>query len=323
MAVWSEFEEKEFETLANVALVTEQVVRKRSVQVFSPGQVLEKTLGFDFATNVGLHTRLHRRLFGSTPGAPGATPAQLAQLRMPIAPSTRLLNLFLQYKRPEHFKQGHRSALWPRNEEFLRFTVSESNVMGGGYHFDQIQALDALAASLGSEALVRYACPTLWRKVDLYGVFGAGQLLELTTFVAPSKLADATGQDPFHRRWTFQRSRPDAGIPNPNGELTSVEDGEDLISHARAVAADSPRRDEYPQAVLREAALAQHVRGLVDSRKSRLRARDRVTADVEDSAIEKELKRVPASERTIVRASVDLATIARDLGVQWTLLSLR
>ncbi|MFE1646190.1 hypothetical protein ACFM35_11470 [Microbacterium sp. P01] len=321
MAVWSEFEEKEFETLANVALVTEQIVRRRSVQVFSPGQVLEKTLGFDFATHVGPHTRLHRRLFGATPGAPGATPAQLAQLKMPLAPSTRLLNTFLQYKRPEHFKPGHRSSLWPRKEEFLRFTVSESNVKGGGYHFDQITALDDLATSLGLSALVRYACPTVWTKSDLYGVFGADRLLENSVFVEPKKLVDPSGVDPYHRRWTFQRSRPDAGKPNPSGTLTPAEGGEDFMDRAEAAALHAPRSEDYAQAVLREATEVQSVRTIVDSRKSKLGARDRASADVEDRAMEQDLKRVPTRERAAVRASLELATIARDLGVQWNVIA--
>ena len=321
MAVWSEFEEKEFETLANVALVSEQVVRKRNVQVFSPGQVLEKSLGFDFATHIGKHTRLHRRLFGSTPGAPGATPDQLTMLKIPLAPSTRLLNVFLQYKRPEHFKTGHRSSLWSRQEEFLRFTVSENNVSGGGYHFDQVTALDELATSLGPTALVRYACPAVWTKSELYGLFGAGRLLADSVFVEPRKLADLIGADPYHRRWTFQRRLPGAGKPNPDGVLTSVETGESFMDRAEVESERAPRSDGYARDIVREAGEAQKVRSIVNSRKVKLRPRERNQADAEDMAINEELKRVPSLEVGTIRASLELATIARDLGAKWSVIA--
>lgn len=321
MAVWAEFEEKEFETLANVALVTEQIGRKRNVQVFSPGQVLEKTLGFDFATHIGPHTRLHRRLFGATPGASGLTQSQLAQLKMPIAPSTSLLNVFLQYKRPEHFKIKHRSHLWPRDEEFLRFTVSENNLTGGGYHFDQISALVDLASSLGSSAIVRYACPTVWTKSDLYGLFSDGRMLENSVFVAPQKLAQKGSRNPFHRRWTFQHGQPDAGKPNPDGALTAVESGESFMDRAQTKAKTSPASEGYARDVIREASEAKRVRSLVDLRKSKLRARERTRADVEDEALDREMKRLPTDEREPVVASLEIATIARDLGLQWSVLA--
>lgn len=321
MAVWAEFEEKEFETLANVALVSEQRARKRTVQVFSPGQVLEKTLGFDFATHVGDHTRLHRRLFGTAPGAPGATPDQLAQLKMPFAPSTRLLNVFLQYERPEHFKIGHRSALWPRDEEFLRFTVSENNIVGGGYHFDQVTALDHLAASLGPAALVRYACPAVWTKPELYGLFSANRLLDNSIFVEPRKLADHRGPDPYHRRWTYQRNRPQAGKPNPAGPWTAAESGEAFMDSAETSADHSPKSEDFGREIVLDAVEAKKVRALVDSRKAKLAARVRARSEAEDKAIEEDLKRVSPNEVEAVRASAELATIARDLGVQWSILA--
>lgn len=325
MPVWAQFEEKEFETLANAALVSDQVVRKRNVQVFSPGQVLEKTLGFDFATHVGEHTRLHRRLFGSSPGAPGATPSQLSDLKMPLAPSTQLLNIFLQYKRPEHFRTGHRSPLWSRYEEFLRFTVSESNLTGGGYHFDQITALNELAISLGPTALVRYACPTVWTKSELYGLFSAGQLLDDSVFVEPSKLRDLRGGDPYHRRWTFQRRRPAVGKPNPDGAEMAAESGDELLERAEseAKAGRSSQPTEYVRDIVREAEEAKKIRSIVDSRKEKLRPRERLQADLEDKAINEDLKRVPAHEVDAVRASLELATIARDLGVRWSVIAVR
>jgi hypothetical protein len=325
MAVWSEFEEKEFETLANVSFVTEQLVRrrKRKIQVFSPGQFLEKTLGFDFAAHLNPHSRLHRRLFGSTPGAPGATPSQLAQLKMPLASSTKFLNVFLQYKRPEHFKTGHRSPLWSKKEEFLRFTVSEGNVNAPGYHFDQITALDALAVSLGSQAMVRYACPVVWTKAELYGIFDAGRLLENTVFVEPSRLIDATGAaDPYHRRWTFQRSAPGAGKPNPDGALTAAESGETFLDNLEFQAENSPSADGFTQRLIEDAKATQNARALVNASKEKLRARDRRRLDLEDLAIQEDLERLPLSRIEPVERSLELASIGRDLGVQWSIVAL-
>jgi len=67
VGVWAQFEEKEYETLANAALVIEQARRGRGVRLFSPGQALEKILGYDFATRVDPRSRLYRRLFGAAP----------------------------------------------------------------------------------------------------------------------------------------------------------------------------------------------------------------------------------------------------------------
>ena len=321
MPTWAQFEEKEFETLANAAFVTEQVVQKRKVQIFSPGQVLEKDLGFDFATNVGPHSRLYRRLFGGVPGAPGASAAQVAQLKMPLAPSTGYLNVFIQYKRPEHFRPGHRSSLWPKTDEFLRFTVSENSLAGGGYHFDQISALNDLAASLGANALVRYACPSVWKKADLYGLFSAQRLLDTSVFVAPEKLIDLGGGDPYHRRWTFQARSRAVGIPNPNGPLTEVESGELFFDHAEVAAKQSRRSASYAEEVVREASSVQKVRFTAEARKGKLTAKERLRSDTEDKALESEMKRMPSTEADAVRASLELATIARDLGVQWTIIA--
>ncbi|BAJ74557.1 methyl-accepting chemotaxis protein [Microbacterium testaceum StLB037] len=321
MPTWALFEEKEFETLANAAFVTEQVVKKRNVRIFSPGQVLEKSLAFDFATHVGPHTRLYRRLFGSAPGAPGASAGQLAQFQIPVVPSTRFLNVFLQYKRPEYFQREHRSQLWPKNEEFLRFTVSENYVSGGGYHFDQISALDDLAGSFGSNAVVRYACPSVWSKADLYGLFSAQRLLDTSVFVAPEKLRDVGGGDPYHRRWTFQRGSGKVGVPNPNGPLTQAEDGELFFDHAEAVAKQPRRSASYVEDLIGEASSVQKVRVTADARKGKLSKKERSRTDIEDRALESDLKRVPQDESDAVRASLELATIARDLGVQWSVIA--
>ncbi|WP_146085305.1 hypothetical protein [Rathayibacter sp. AY1G1] len=316
MGVWSEFEEKEFETLANVAFVSEQIMRKRSVQVFSPGQVLEKTLGFDFATHVEKYSPIHRRLFGATPGAPGATNAQLTQLAVPLSQSTSFLNVFIQYKRPEFFKRGHRSTLWDRREEYLRFTVSESS-LGGGYHFDQVTALDQLSQSLGASALVRYACPTIWTKNDLYGLFGANSLLENSVFVSPDKLIDVNGRDPYHRRWTFQTKRPDVGMPNPDGRLMDVENGEAFSENLEKYSTNLPRNLEYADIIRSEANRVQKVRSLADVRKSKLRSGDRARAVQEDDSFARELQKLPSQKRSAVEASLEIAKISRDLGVKW------
>lgn len=321
MPVWAEFEEKEFETLSNVALVSEQLAKKRGVQVFSPGQVLEKKLGFDFAAELGRHSRLHRRLFGGTPGMPGITAAQSASLGMPFVSSTKLLNVFLQYKRPEHFRPGHRSLLWPKGEEFLRFTVSENNSAGGGWHFSQVSALNSLATQLQGTALVRYACPAVWTRTDLYGLYSQGQLLDNCAFVDPRKLILGTPGQQFHRRWTFQKPRPDFGKPNPDGALTKVENGEEFVDRAMEIARRSPLMIDYPDELIRDAPKLEEVRELSEARKANLATRRRAETQREDKFLKRDLEKIPSDEREVVRASLEFAKMSRDLSAQWFVLA--
>jgi hypothetical protein len=104
-----------------------------------------------------------------------------------------------------------------------------------------------------------------------------------------------------------------------------VESGDDLLERVEmeAKTGRSPRPTEYVRDIVREAEEAKKIRNIVDSRKAKLRPRERVQADLEDEAITEDLKRVPAHEVEAVRASLELATIARDLGVRWSVIAVR
>lgn len=84
----------------------------------------------------------------------------------------------------------------------------------------------------------------------------------------------------------------------------------------------SSRADGYVLAIEQQAAEAQNVRFVADSRKARFGVRERARANREDEVIEGEIKGVPDDESKTVRASMELASIARDLGVQWNLMAL-
>lgn len=91
------------------------------------------------------------------------------------------------------------------------------------------------------------------------------------------------------------------------------------MDSAATAADNSPKSEDFGREIVRDAVEAKKVRGLVDSRRAKLRARERVRSEAEDKAIEEDLKRVSPIEVEAVRASAELATIARDLGAQWSI----
>lgn len=320
MGTWASYEEKEYETLANVAFVTELAHRGSPVQVFSPGQVLEATLGFDFSTRLDPSSSLFRRLFDSTPGAPGISEHQLRSARIPLDPSTRLLNLFLQYKRPELFRKGHRSKLWPKDEHFMRFTVSE-NLSGGGLSYAQAQALHRLEQLLGPRAVVRYACPSAPSRSELYRHFREGKLLSSSVFVPPSHLLRTSHGD-FHRRWTYQPTDLGTGRPNPDGERRSSESGDRLLIGIESRRQSAVGLSEYPIELRRGAEAARAIRRERTDRTSSRPAFVRRTHESERRSIQREIFDVPPPLAHSVESSIEIALAARDLDAKWMIVAI-
>ncbi|MFJ4166843.1 hypothetical protein ACIPY5_14930 [Microbacterium sp. NPDC089698] len=314
MGRWAEFEEKEFETLANAALVMQQLPSPTPVQLFSPGQVLEKSLGFDFATYIDPMGQLYRTLFGSTPGAPGIPRGFFPQHQVPRTTATSSLNVFLQYKRPLFFAQQHRSAIWPRRQEHLAFTVEERTA--GASRFAQVGSLDRLELALGSRALVRYVCPSTWRKPDLYERFATGRLLATSTFVAPHKLRLIGGRG-YHRRWTFLDSNPRSGVPNPGGPEDDAEDGAQFgitLAEAR-IGPDAP----HSTSELLDSA-TERVSGVRESLRKYREDTDRRQFDSQEQQEKRmrgEASHFPREHRQLVEEAISLALVARDLRTDW------
>lgn len=222
------FEEKEYETLMNAALAISAASQGGAPQLFSPGQVLERELGFDFSVFLDPSSRQYRLLFGAFQGPVLRTPGVVAPAPGPLPGGAPVVNIFLQYKRPEYFRATHRQPVWNGNP-FMRFEVRSRYRNGGMTVVDhsQLEALDRLAAQ-NPDWLVRYACPSVWTRQDLYASFSQAQLLADSCVVDPRHLARQTGG--WHNFWTFDPMNPGVGQGNPDGAKVSAETGQDFLS---------------------------------------------------------------------------------------------
>lgn len=193
---WAEFEEKEYETAAIVELAA-----GKFGYVWSPGQVLENTLGFDLATNPGADHLLWKVLGAQRPPGLRLVPdlwgssANLMSSDLPQA----YVSIVLQFKRPEYLKapQAKQWRLWGR--PYYRFTRSTA----------QHRTLRGLERNIGEEGLVRYAAPAFWRRSALESAHIRRCVLADTGFVSPTLLGS-------HRVWTY-RSAGGIGKPNAGG----------------------------------------------------------------------------------------------------------
>jgi hypothetical protein len=315
MAVWAEFEEKEFETLANASFIIDQVKRGSSVRLFSPGQVLEAQIGFDFATRVDPRGPLYRLLFGSVAGAPGVPERLYAPHQIPISVPTRMLNVFLQYKRPESFASGHRSKVWPKPHPHLGFMVRESP-KDPALRYRQVGLLSDLESSLAGLAKVSYACPSVWRKQDLYERFSNQTLLASSVFVRPSQLA-RVGLPAFHDRWTFDPADISRGIPNPDGQFTKAINGDAFLSELEVEVERNQTPSPMSDWIVGASQRTEDVRALSRESRSRMTGRDRRRFEIEESKAYGELSSFRGEEKSVVSASLDLAVTARSLGLGW------
>lgn len=318
MGAWAEYEEKEFETLANAEFVLNSRAGKRGIRLFSPGQVLEKTLGFDFSTKVAPHSPLHRRLFAGFPSATGITSPTASAVNIPVSKTTRLLNFFVQYKRPEHFAQGHRSSLWSKNEEYLRFRVADRRPGAGmGWDYSQIAALVELQDALSGSALVRYACPSVWTKNALYSGFHGGDLLDSSVFVDPGELETIGTPGTFHKYWTFQSTNLSSGMPNPGGPKARSVGGERFFNEIRDLQTPPNGSEAYLTSLLGSPdEIENHADSLRD-RRARRSPSDRSIEERERGAIEDELESFGIRERGVLKSAIEMSSVTRELDLQW------
>ena len=185
----AEFEEKEFEGPINTQL-------SLGSPLWSPGQVLERLVGFDAAIHVVIATFWASLGFGSVPlglpvtaawwsGWPALLLRPLFALRSP--PPFRL-NVFLQYKRPEYLVHGQEWKHW--RVPYFRFDVT----------LHQQRSLEACARSLGGGGLVAYGSPTFYRRGELFLHVEQRSLVDNTHFAPVTALAG-------HRRYSYTSAR--------------------------------------------------------------------------------------------------------------------
>jgi hypothetical protein len=307
-----DFEEKEFETLANASLLAGAPA---GVRIFSPGQVLEARLGFDFSMALGPTSKAAQILRKSFPTRSGVSPTAAATAGLPSPVTGLFLNLFLQYKRPTYFRAGHRSQLWPTGEEFLRFEAMQRKRIGGAntINFDQVEAMADLEAQFGAQAQVRYVCAGLVTRDALYSRFGDGTLLDQSTFVEPWRLRLGAG---FHSYWTFQSGNLDSGQPNPGGPYEEARNGRDFFADIRN--SDVPATSLNTFAYNSSLAAARSKEG--DSWKRR-RGRERSFSEVEEErrteATEEVRREFNPSDAEQIVQTIATAGVARALDLEW------
>jgi hypothetical protein len=287
-----------------------------------PGQVLERSLGFDFSTRVEKSSVLYKRLFASFPSASGMQASTAAAVGVPITSTTHLLNFFLQYKRPEFFALGHRSRPWSPSEEFLRFKVVEKVKDPSGawvWDFSQVKALRRLQTNLAGSGLVRYACPSSWTKDDLYSRFHGGDLVDTTTFVDPSALEVVGSPGSFHKYWTFSAADLSKGIPNPDGPKAESGSGRSIFDRlSRSVPAPAGSERSTDELVTNSRDLEEGNQALREVRENKSRP-ERREDDRERDALTYELGSFRGPERVVISASLEIAAVARDLKLRWAI----
>ena len=217
----AEFEEREFETPLYNQL-------QRTSLVWSPGQVLEGHVGFDYGA-LCMDSRIWDIHDIDTP-YDGVLLNELRMLwhmrrvRKPRPLPNFELNLFLQAKRPEHInrvtvklkKNGIKGQYW-------RISI-DSN---------QQQLLDSLSSQIHGKGLVCYASPAFHRLSQLYSHITSGTMVENSTFPDASILSG-------HSKWNYDQP---GNVGVANIELRYLE-GPPLLERLSSLGSDQSRGDE-------------------------------------------------------------------------------
>jgi len=206
----AEFEEKEYEIAATVELAWGAGGHGL---IYSPGQVLERIVGFDVSANPGPSHRLWAVM--QVPRPPGISLVPSLWLPGQMPPTGRLptrpVSVVLQYKRPEYLR-GHAAKQWHRwRRPYFRIVRSR----------EQQTVLLRLERKVGARAIVRYAAPAFWRRADLESNQLTGQVLATSGFVSPASVGK-------HRVWTYIQPGTQ-GYGNPDGPYRQFETVEELF----------------------------------------------------------------------------------------------
>jgi hypothetical protein len=155
----AQFEEKEYEIAAAVELA---LGAGSGGMVYAVGQVLEKLVGYDSASDPMDTNPIWAVL--EVPRPPGIRLVPSLWLPGKPPPASRLpsrpISLILQYKRPTYLR-GHAAKQWRQWEApYFRFERTR----------DQQTVLARLERKTGKDVVVRYAAPAFWRRYELEGV---------------------------------------------------------------------------------------------------------------------------------------------------------
>ncbi|WP_115512342.1 MULTISPECIES: hypothetical protein [Xanthomonas] len=203
-----EFEEKEYET----ALYRE--LRTAKNRLWSPGQVLEEVLGFDYSV-YNKNPKFWKKLGVSRPKGLKLSTAYPAHPKITRPLPNFELNLFIQAKRPKAYRlkatatlaaAGLKSPHW-------RFNIKAA----------QQQRLLILSVLAGPKALVCYAAPAFHKALNLYSATLQNRIIEKSTFPTVTKLG------PTHKAWNYSKSG--AGVANVEPEAIVEESLQERISN--------------------------------------------------------------------------------------------
>ena len=251
---WADFEEKEYEIAFAIELAT---AGSQSSAIFPCGQVLEKVLGYDAATDPHRHHPIWRLLRIRRPAGLRLLPTHWIGGPRPAASQLpgAFVSLILQYKRPEYL-YGARAKQWKHwSAPYFRF-----NIYGG-----QQRVLKRLERGLGGDAIVRYAAPAFWQRGHLEAAMLGREILSRSGFVSPLELAG-------HGVWTYQRPGT-RGHANPQPRRYGFATFEDLLAEGltrgAAGAQDTVRRGDSEAHLRQLGALVREssprLRSVVDS----------------------------------------------------------
>ncbi len=225
----AEFEEKQYETPANIELGFQHA------GVFAAGQVLEAVVGYDVAAHQPQNAPIWKLVGGAAPSGlllvPNLWQRATAQPQAPDLPSS-FVSLILQYKRPMHLGRASAAQWHYWNRPYFRFPVLPH----------QQTTLEVLEASVGSQAVVRYACAAFWTYHQLQTHQHSREVLDHSAFVAPSTLHG-------HQVWTYDAPGTN-GYANTRGKVIATEDFSSFLGQVRQ------------RGRKREENLFQHLRGL-------------------------------------------------------------
>jgi hypothetical protein len=232
------FEEKTYE----VAYCIELAVGVGGLpQVYSPGQVLEKLLGFDAAANPDPTHVLWAVLALPRPHGVQLMPSLWGVSKAVQPPAAALpsypISVFLQFKRPEYL-QGPAAKQWRLwHHPYYRFKRSK----------EQQQVLGRLERRLGAHAVVRYAAPAFHTLGELEAAQMTGSVIAKSGHVPPARLQR-------HLWWTYD-APGNLGRPNPDGEPSVFERFDALLDQALSRSAIGRELQTYrtaPQSGLHE-----------------------------------------------------------------------
>lgn len=327
------FEEKEYETLMNQTLGIEAYLQNKDAMpaVYSPGQMLEKHVGFDFSTYLVPTSAIYKILFGSSNSWP-APPRTKASVSLPAAALSS--NCFLQYKRPEYLTPGHRQLYWV-GEPFYRFDVQSGPSQARNH--EQLETLVELGRMCKGSAIVRYACPATNERAVLHQRYAQKRLLDCSVFVDPRCLGQKQGGPPWHNYWAFKRSTNGyTGRGNPDGEEMELISGDKFWDDG-----EYQQIEEFPGTVTRLSSVMDEVlfatpyfrkNHVVEGRARSIRPWVRALVeeaqneaqhdiigwaeDMERPLTEEQMDAIQNASRTLSEA-VNVGATARALGLEW------